>query len=47
MAFHVHDALHAGANKAEIMETAGMVILMGGRPALMYGSKALMQFQKQ
>lgn len=41
IAFHVHDALKAGATEAEIMETIGVAILMGGGPAVMYGCEAL------
>ncbi|MCB0016146.1 MAG: carboxymuconolactone decarboxylase family protein [Anaerolineales bacterium] len=41
IAFHVHDALQAGASHDEIMETIGVAILMGGGPSVMYGSEAL------
>jgi len=41
IAFHVHDALQAGATKKEIVDTIGVAILMGGGPAVMYGTKAL------
>lgn len=41
IAFHVHDALKSGATEAEIMETIGVAILMGGGPAVMYGCEAL------
>lgn len=41
IAFHVHDALRANANPAEILETIGVAILMGGGPAVMYGCEAL------
>lgn len=40
IAFHVHDALKAGAMHNEILETIGVAILMGGGPALMYGCEA-------
>ncbi len=40
IAQHVHDALEAGANRAEIAETIGVAMLMGGGPALMYGAEA-------
>lgn len=36
IAYHVHGALEQGANRAEIMESAWMAVLMGGGPALMY-----------
>ncbi len=41
IAFHVNDALKAGCNREEIMETIGVAILMGGGPAVMYGCEAL------
>lgn len=50
IAFHVHDALRAGATKAAILETIGVAILMGGGPSLMYGCEAmeaLKQFEEK
>lgn len=41
IAFHVHDALKAGASSYEILETIGVAILMGGGPALVYGCEAM------
>ena len=41
IAFHVHDAIKAGATHDEIVETIGVAILMGGGPAVVYGSQAL------
>lgn len=41
IAFHVHDALKAGATSVEIMETIGVAILMGGGPAVVYGCEAM------
>lgn len=41
IAFHVHDAVRAGATRQEIMETIGVAILMGGGPAMIYGCEAL------
>lgn len=41
IAYHVHDALRAGATKQEILETIGIAILMGGGPAVVYGCEAL------
>ena len=40
IAYHVHDALKAGATRKEIVETIGVAILMGGGPATMYGAEA-------
>ncbi len=50
IAFHVHDALKAGATKQEIAETVSVAIVMGGGPSVMYGveaMQALMQFEEQ
>tara|TARA_R110002012_G_scaffold160895_1_gene322874 strand:+ start:29330 stop:29680 length:351 start_codon:yes stop_codon:yes gene_type:complete len=41
IAFHVHDALKAGATSEDILETIGVAILMGGGPALVYGCEAM------
>lgn len=41
IAFHIHDALKAGATRDEIIETIGVAILMGGGPSMMYGCEAL------
>jgi AhpD family alkylhydroperoxidase len=41
IAFHVHDALKAGASNEEITEAIGVAILMGGGPSVMYGCEAL------
>lgn len=41
IAFHVHDALQSGASRAEIVETIGVAVLMGGGPAMVYGCEAL------
>ena len=50
IAYHVHDALKAGASRAEILETLGIAIMMGGGPAAMYACdafEALEQFESQ
>jgi len=47
---HTHDALKYGATEAEIQETIGVAILMGGGPSAVYGIKtmqALEQFKKE
>lgn len=38
--YHVHDALKAGALRAEILEIIGVAVLMGGGPAVIYGIEA-------
>jgi AhpD family alkylhydroperoxidase len=50
IAYHVHDALKAGANHAEVLETLGVAVMMGGGPATMYACDALTaleQFESQ
>ena len=39
--YHVENAAKHGATRAEIAETVGVAIEMGGGPAMVYGSKAL------
>ncbi len=49
IAYHVHDALEAGASYEEVLETIGVAVMMGGGPATVYGAQALEaleQFQK-
>ena len=41
IAYHVHDALAAGASRDEIAETIGVAVLMGGGPSVVYGAEAL------
>ena len=41
IAFHVHDALKAGASRVEIEETIGVAIMMGGGLAAVYGADAM------
>lgn len=41
IAYHVHDALKAGASESEIAETVGVAILMGGGPSVVYGIEAM------
>jgi len=36
IAFHVKNALAAGANREEVMESCFVAVLMGGGPSLMY-----------
>jgi AhpD family alkylhydroperoxidase len=50
IAFHVNDALEAGATREEILEALGVAILMGGGPAMMYAVdalEALKQFESE
>lgn len=41
IAYHVLDALRAGATAEEITEAIGVAIVMGGGPSVIYGSQAL------
>jgi AhpD family alkylhydroperoxidase len=46
VAYHVHDALKAGASHEEILETIGVALMMGGGPALIYGCEALQALEE-
>ncbi|MDP3359201.1 MAG: carboxymuconolactone decarboxylase family protein [Lutibacter sp.] len=39
--YHIKNALDAGANFSEIMETVGVAILMGGSSSMVYGCEVL------
>ena len=41
VAFHVHNALKAGASREEILETIGVAVMMGGGPGVVHGVEAL------
>ena len=41
IAWHVHDALRAGATRQEVIDAIGVALLMGGGPAAIYGCEAL------
>ena len=50
IAYHVRDALAAGATRAEVLDALGVAVLMGGGPAAMYACDALMaldQFESE
>jgi AhpD family alkylhydroperoxidase len=50
LTFHVRDAILAGATRAEVLETIGVAVMMGGGPASVHGSIALeaaKQFEAQ
>ena len=40
--FHVAEAVKAGANRAEILEAAGVSIFMGGGPAVTFAASVLL-----
>jgi AhpD family alkylhydroperoxidase len=42
--FHVKALVRLGATKAEVEETLGMAIYMGGGPSLMYSANAMAAF---
>jgi len=41
IAYHLRDAMRAGATREEILETLGVAIMMGGGPAVVYACEAL------
>ncbi len=41
IAYHVHDAVQAGATRQELLETLGVALLMGGGPGSIYAAHAL------
>lgn len=41
IAYHVHDAVAAGATRAELMEAIGVGVMMGGGPGSIYAAHAL------
>jgi AhpD family alkylhydroperoxidase len=41
IAYHVHDAIQAGANRSELLETVGVGLFMGGGPGSIYAAHAL------
>ena len=41
IAYHVHDAIEAGASREELLETIGVAVLMGGGPGSIYAVHAL------
>lgn len=44
--FHVQTLIKLGATRAELMETLGMAIYMGGGPSLMYAADAVSAFDE-
>jgi AhpD family alkylhydroperoxidase len=41
IAYHVHDALAAGATEDEVLDAIGVAVMMGGGPGAVYGAEAL------
>ena len=41
IAYHVHDAVKAGATRQDLLETIGVALLMGGGPGSIYAAHAL------
>ena len=44
--FHMQALLKLGASKAEIEETLGMAVYMGGGPSLMYAADAMLAYDQ-
>jgi AhpD family alkylhydroperoxidase len=41
IAYHTHDAVADGATRAELLETIGVALMMGGGPGSIYAAHAL------
>jgi len=41
IAYHVHDAVEAGATRAELLEAVSVCLMMGGGPGSIYAALAL------
>lgn len=41
IAYHTHDAIKAGATRAELLETIGVGVMMSGGPGSIYAAHAL------
>ena len=41
IAYHTHDAVQAGANRQELLETIAVGVMMGGGPGSIYAAHAL------
>ena len=41
IAYHTHDAVAAGAEREELLETIAVALMMGGGPAAIYSTHAL------
>lgn len=41
IAYHTHDAVQAGANRQELLETIAVGVMMGGGPGSIYATHAL------
>jgi AhpD family alkylhydroperoxidase len=41
IAYHVHDAIEAGATRPELLETIGVGVMMSGGPGTIYAAHAL------
>jgi AhpD family alkylhydroperoxidase len=46
IAYHVHNAVKAGADRQELIETLGVAIMMGGGPASIYVAHAIQAIEQ-
>jgi AhpD family alkylhydroperoxidase len=46
VAYHVHDALAAGATSEEVLDTIGVAVMMGGGPGAVFGAEALQALEQ-
>ena len=44
--YHAQACVETGATRAEVMETIGMCVYLGGGPSLMYAADALRAFEQ-
>lgn len=41
IAYHIHDAIEAGATREELADAIGVAVLMGGGPGMIYATHAI------
>jgi AhpD family alkylhydroperoxidase len=41
IAYHVHDALRAGASRDEVLDAIGVALMMGGGPGAVFAAEAI------
>ena len=46
IAYHVNNAIKAGASREEVVETISVAVEMGGGPSTVYGAKALAAYDE-
>jgi AhpD family alkylhydroperoxidase len=46
IAYHVHDALGAGATEEEVLDAIGVAVMMGGGPGAIYAAEAVQALEQ-